>query len=66
MLWPGVLPRQRVGGVWLSQAIGLNDRVSKMCRESGVGFMDVRNCMPGMVYTSVGEECGSLVSVWKG
>ena len=36
----GVLPRLRVGGVWLSQAIGLNDRLSKMYRESGVGFVD--------------------------
>ena len=35
-----VLPRLRVGGVWLSQAIGLNNRLSKMCRESGVGFGD--------------------------
>ena len=36
----GVLPRLRLGGMWLSQAIGLNDRLSKMCRESGVGFVD--------------------------
>ena len=36
----GVLPRLRVGGMWLSQAIGLNDRLIKMRRESGVGFVD--------------------------
>ena len=36
----GVLPRQKVGGLWLSQAKGLNDRLRWMCQESGVGFMD--------------------------
>ena len=29
-----------MGGVWLSQPIGLNDMLSKMCRESGVSFED--------------------------
>ena len=28
----GVLPRLKLGGVWLSQAIGLNDMLSEMCR----------------------------------
>ena len=37
----GVLPRLKVGGVWLSKAIGLNDRLSGMCMESGAGFVDV-------------------------
>ena len=36
----GVLPRQKVGGLWLRQAYGLNDRLRRMCGESGVGFMD--------------------------
>ena len=36
----GVLPRQKVGSLWLLQAIGLNDRLRRMCGESGVGFMD--------------------------
>ena len=36
----GVLPRQKVGGLWLSQAIGLNARLGRLCRESGVGFLD--------------------------
>ena len=36
----GVLPRQKVGGMWLSHALGLNDRLSKLCGESGVGFVD--------------------------
>lgn len=36
----GVLPRQRVGGLWLSQALCLNDRLRSMCEKSGVLFMD--------------------------
>ena len=36
----GVLPRQRVGGQWLSHALCLNDRLKSMCEESGVEFMD--------------------------
>ena len=36
----GVLPRQKVGGQWLSHALGLNDRLRKLCEESGVGFLD--------------------------
>ena len=36
----GVLPRQKVGGLWLSQAIGLNDRLRTLCGEYEVGFMD--------------------------
>ena len=36
----GVLPRQKVGGLWLSQAIGLNDRLRRLCGESRIGFMD--------------------------
>ena len=36
----GVLPRKNVGGMWLSHALGLNDRLRKLCGESGVGFID--------------------------
>ena len=36
----GVLPRQKVGGKWLSHALGLNDRLRRMCGEWKVGFMD--------------------------
>ena len=36
----GVLPRQGVRGWWLSHALGLNERLMRMCREDGVGFMD--------------------------
>ena len=36
----GVLPRQRVGSLWHSHALGLNDRIKKLCKEGGVGFID--------------------------
>ena len=36
----GVLPRQRVGGLWLSKALCLNDRLRGFCRRNGVGFID--------------------------
>ena len=36
----GVLPRQQVGGQWLSRALSLNDRLRSLCGESGIGFMD--------------------------
>ena len=36
----GVLPRLRVGTAWLREANSLNIRLGRMCRESGVGYMD--------------------------
>ena len=36
----GVLPRQGVRGWWLSHALGLNERLRRMCGENRVGFMD--------------------------
>ena len=39
----GVLRRQGVRGWWLSHALGLNKRLTRMCGEDGVGFMDEWN-----------------------
>ena len=36
----GVLPRQGFRDWWLSHALGLNERLMRMCEKDGVGFMD--------------------------
>ena len=36
----GVLPRCQAGSRWHSRAIGMNERVQKMCEEMGLSFMD--------------------------
>ena len=36
----GMLPRQGVRDWWLSHALGLDERLRKMCGDNGVGFMD--------------------------
>ena len=39
----GVLPRLRENHIQLSKAIGLNERVKKMCQEKGITFLDYWN-----------------------
>lgn len=36
----GILPKRGAGGQWLSRAISANERVSVLCRERGVKFVD--------------------------
>ena len=36
----GVLPRMKVGGFALSRAIGINERVKKLCKEAKIGYLD--------------------------
>ena len=37
----GVVPRLRASPEWYSRALGLNERVGRMCQESGIVFLDL-------------------------
>lgn len=36
----GILPREWVGGMWLSRTVAVNCRLAEYCRANGWGFVD--------------------------